>query len=136
MRKVRELTLKLVRPLLAMEKIVSKSPDNHHHREEPIARIGVASIEDRLDDTGLVCGAQMEVRKVVREAAVDVIALLKIGQLGAILVGTERVRSSDGRYRLSFLVLEDGVGFSGVSVRGVNVMFLGSMRSFRSQAVA
>ncbi|MBH1477405.1 hypothetical protein I5U59_04805 [Stenotrophomonas maltophilia] len=94
MRKVRELILKLVRPLLAMEKIVSESPDDHHHREEPIARIGVASIKDRLDNTGLVCGAQMEVWKVVREPAVDVIALLKIGQFDVILVGIERAAIS------------------------------------------
>lgn len=90
MREIRKLTLELVRPLLAVEKVVAEPPDDHQHREELITRIGVASIEDRLDDAWLVCGAQIEVRKVVRKAAVGVIALLKIGQLGAILIGIKR----------------------------------------------
>ncbi|WP_193378376.1 hypothetical protein [Sinorhizobium fredii] len=56
-REVRELVLKLVRPLLAVEQIVAKAPDDHQYGQEPIPRVVVATIEYRSDEIGLIGGA-------------------------------------------------------------------------------
>ncbi|MDF2113966.1 hypothetical protein PY365_00140 [Roseiarcaceae bacterium H3SJ34-1] len=76
MGEIRKLTLELVSPFLAVEEVVAEPPDDHQHGEEPIAWIGVAAIENRLDDSGLVGGAQMQMRIVMSEGAVGEIALL------------------------------------------------------------
>ncbi|WLE59760.1 hypothetical protein GIY62_03540 [Burkholderia plantarii] len=90
MREVRALTLKLVSPFGAMEEIVAEAPDNHQHRQEPVAWVVVASVEHRLDHSGLVGGPQVEMLKVVGEGAVGEIALPEIGQLCRVLVRIKR----------------------------------------------
>ena len=54
MRKIRILTLKLVCPFLAVEKVIAVPPDNHQHRQESIAWIVFAAVKHRLDDIGLI----------------------------------------------------------------------------------
>lgn len=90
MGEVRELALKLIGPFLAVEEVVAKPPHDHHRGEKLIARIVIAAVESRLNDSGLVDGAQMQMRKVMSEGAVSKVALPEIGQLRGELFGLER----------------------------------------------
>ena len=51
MGEIRELALELIRPFLAVEKVVAKAPDNDQHRQQPISRGVVAPVQDRTNHT-------------------------------------------------------------------------------------
>ncbi|QSW27262.1 hypothetical protein [Rhizobium leguminosarum] len=91
MSEIRELVAEQIRPLLAVEKVVAEPPNDNHYDEKPIARIVVAAVKHRLDE-GLICGSQVQVRKVVSEGAVGKIVLPEISQLRCILISIERAR--------------------------------------------
>ncbi|MBO9774113.1 hypothetical protein J7430_21200 [Xanthomonas axonopodis pv. begoniae] len=46
MGEVGELALKLIGPFLAVEEVVAKPPNDHHHGEKLIARIVAAAVEN------------------------------------------------------------------------------------------
>ncbi|MCC8469311.1 hypothetical protein [Xanthomonas phaseoli] len=46
MGEVGELALKLIGPFLAVEELVAKPPNDHHHGEKLIARIVAAAVEN------------------------------------------------------------------------------------------
>lgn len=41
---IRVLALELIRPLLAVEQIVAKAPDDHQHGQQPIARVVIPTV--------------------------------------------------------------------------------------------
>lgn len=59
MGEVRELALELIRPLLAVEQVVTKASDDDQHCQQPISRGVVAPVQDGSDDIGLIGGSQM-----------------------------------------------------------------------------